>query len=139
MGNILVTRDEDRLKIALPTDAGQAIVQMAQAVRGLADMMRSTNERMTSLEQQVRLLTKVTPAQAGEISEAIRQRSVELCACYRIPESVKAVANAIRRDVRLMQGVQNMREIPRCEYGVVLKQVGMWDDHKRMKGIKAKG
>lgn len=124
---------------ALPADVAQAFGQMAQAMRGMADMVRATNERMTALEQQVRLLTKVTPAQANEVNAAIRERARELCESYRAQGSEKAVAAAIRRDVRLMQGVQSVRELPRCEYAVALHQARIWDDYKAMKAIKAKG
>ncbi|MEG2469473.1 MAG: hypothetical protein RSB86_19040 [Comamonas sp.] len=124
---------------ALPDDMVQAWQQMAQAMRGMADMARATNERMTSLEQQVRLLTKVTPLQASEINTAMKQRASELCESHHAPGCDKAVAAAIRRDVRLMQGVQSLRELPRCEYTVTLQQVRLWDDYKIMKAIKAKG
>lgn len=57
---------------------------------------------------------------------------------YRAPGCEKAVANAIRRDVRLMQGVQSIRELPRCEYAVALQHVRIWDNYKTMKAIKGK-
>ena len=104
----------------------------------MADMVRTTNERMTALEQQVRLLTKVTPAQATELNRAVRVRAAELCETYRIAGSEKSVANAIRRAVKLLTGVGSMRELPRCEYTVAMEQVRMWDDYKTMKAIKNK-
>ena len=116
--------------------AAQALDQMALAMRGMADMMRSTNERMGELEKQVRLLTKVTPLQAGEVCAAIRKRAAELCATYGMTGAEMSVGNAIRRDVRLTQGVSNMRELPRCEYAVVMRQVGMWDDYLVVKAIQ---
>lgn len=123
---------------ALPAEVAQAVTQMAQAMRGMADMVRATNERMTALEQQVRLLTKVTPAQAAEINAAIRARAAELCQSYRCAGCEKAAANAIRRAVRLMQGVQSVRELPRCEYSVALQQARIWDDYKAMRAMKAR-
>lgn len=125
--------------IALPSDVSQAITQMAQIMQGMANMVRATNERMGMLEQQVRLLTKVTPAQASAISAAIRDRAKELCATYRATGCEKATGNAIRRELRLTMGVQNVREVPRCEYRVALQTVKLWDDYKTMKAIKAKG
>lgn len=125
--------------IALPSDVSQAITQMAQIMQGMANMVRATNERMGMLEQQVRLLTKVTPAQASAISTAIRDRAKELCAIYRATGCEKATGNAIRRELRLTMGVQNVREVPRCEYSVALQTVKLWDDYKTMKAIKAKG
>ena len=109
--------------IALPSDVSQAITQMAQIMQGMANMVRATNERMGMLEQQVRLLTKVTPAQASAISAAIRDRAKELCAAYRATGCEKATGNAIRRELRLTMGVQNVREVPRCEYSVALQAV----------------
>lgn len=116
----------------------QAVAQMAQAMRGMADMVRATNERMAALEQQVRLLTKVTPAQASEINARIRTRAAELCESYHCIGSEKAAVAAIRRDMKLTQGVQSMRDLPRCEYKVALHQVALWDDYKIMKGIARK-
>ena len=102
-------------------------------------MVRATNERMGMLEQQVRLLTKVTPAQASAISTAIRDRAKELCATYRATGCEKATGNAIRRELRLTMGVQNVREVPRCEYSVALQTVKLWDDYNTMTAITAKG
>jgi len=87
----------------------------------------------------VRLLTKVTPAQAREINAAIRARAAELCATYRAPGCEKAVANAIRREMRLTQGVQSVRELARCEYPVASQQARLWDDRITMKATRAKG
>lgn len=78
--------------IALPSDVSQAITQMAQIMQGMANMVRATNERMGMLEQQVRLLTKVTPAQASAISAAIRDRAKKY-----FPSTPHANAKAIIR------------------------------------------
>lgn len=123
---------------ALPAEVQAALGQMGEIMRGMADMLRSTNERMASLEREVRLLTKVTPAQANAINEAIRQRAAELCEIYRAQGCEKATANAIRRAVRLTTGTNSVRELPRCEYGVAMEQVRMWDDRKAMKALRAK-
>lgn len=124
--------------VAQSPDVAQAFNQIAQALRGMADMVRATNERMTTLEQQVRLLTKVTPAQAAEINAAVRARAAELCEAYRMVGREKTVANAIRRTIKLITGVTSVRELPRCEYMVALQQVRMWDDRRTMKAIKTK-
>ena len=36
-------------------------------------------------------------------------------------------------------GAQAVRELSRCQYEIVMKQVAMWDDYKTMKRIKNKG
>ena len=117
---------------ALPADVRQTLGQMA-------DMLRATNERMAALEREVRLLTKVTPAQASAIQAAIRSRAAEICAQYRAEGCEKAAATAIRRAVRLTTGISSVRDLPRCEYSVALEQVRMWDDYKAMKAIRARG
>ena len=124
---------------ALSASVQQTIVQMGEIMRGMADMLRATNERMAALEREVRLMTKVTPAQASTINEAIRARAAEICVQYRAQGHEKATANAIRRAVRLITGINSIRELPRCEYSIAMEQVQMWDDYKTMKAIKAKG
>ena len=123
----------------LPPEVGQAFQQMAQAMASMANMMRATNERVASMEREIKLLTKVTPAQASAINTAIRDRAAALCVEYRAPGCEKAVSNAIRRALKLTTGVGSVRELPRCEYTVALQAVGMWDDYKAMKTIKSKG
>lgn len=136
--DVLATVHTDGQTIALPSDVSQAITQMAQIMQGMANMVRATNERMGMLEQQVRLLTKVTPAQASTISAAIRDRAKELCAVHRAPGCERVTGNAIRRELRLSMGIQNVRDVPRCEYDVALQTVKLWDDYKTMKAIKMK-
>ena len=111
----------------------------AVVMRGMADMMRATNERMGALEREVRMLTKVTPAQATAINAAIRERAAALCASYRATGCEKQAAAAIRKAIRQTMGAQAVRELPRCQYEIVMKQVAMWDDYKTMKHIKNKG
>lgn len=123
----------------LPPEFVSAYTQTAQALASMASMIRATNERIAELEREIRLLTKVTPAQANAINAAVRERAAELCASYRATGCEKLVANAIRRAVKLTTGVSNVRELPRCEYSVAMQQVAMWDDYKAMKAIKAKG
>ena len=123
----------------LPPEVVQVFQQMAQATVSMANMLRATNERMASMEREIRLLTKVTPAQASAINAAIRERAAALCGSYRAAGCEKAVANAIRRAVKLTTGVSNVRELPRCEYTVAMQQVQLWDDYKAMKSNKPRG
>ena len=123
---------------ALPPDVAQAFAQMAAAVVGMAEMVRAANDRMTGIETELRMLTKITPAQANAINAAIRDRAAELCGAHRAPGCEKAVANAIRRAVKLTTGISAVRELPRCEYSVAMEQVQLWDDYKAIKAIKKK-
>jgi hypothetical protein len=104
----------------------------------MAGLLRATNESMMQLQRQVRLLEKVTPAQAGALNKAIRERATELCAIYMVSGCDKAVATAIRRAVKMRFGANSAKELPRCEYDVALAQVQGWDDYKMMKSIREK-
>lgn len=117
----------------------QLFAQVAQTMQSMATMIRATNERMAALEQSVRLLNKVTPAQASAINAAIRERAAELCAEYRAAGCETAVGNAIRKELKLTMGVQSVRDVARCEYAVAVQTVRLWDDYKTMKAVKARG
>ena len=122
-----------------PTDIEALVAQTIRIMQGMADMVRATNERMTALEMQVRMLEKVTPSQAADLNALIRERAAAVCAEYRMTGLEKPVAAAIRKSVRLATGARSMREIARCEYKPVRDLVGAWDEYKTVKAIKAKG
>lgn len=120
-------------------ETAQLFAQLAQTMQSMATMIRATNERMAALEQSVRLLNKVTPAQAGAINAAIRERAAELCAEYRAAGCETAVGNAIRKELKLTMGVQSVRDVARCEYAVAVETARLWDDYRVMKAVKARG
>lgn len=139
---------EEETRIAVPEAAqapartdktAQLFAQLAQTMQSMATMIRATNERMAALEQSVRLLNKVTPAQAGAINAAIRERAAELCAEYRAAGCETAVGNAIRKELKLTMGVQSVRDVARCEYAVAVETARLWDDYRIMKAVKARG
>ena len=135
---------DNQLKTRAPSApaAPDMKIFMAQTMRimqGMADMVRATNERMTALEQQVRMLEKVTPSQAADLNALIRERAAAVCAEYRMTGLEKPVAAAIRKSVRLATGARSAREIARCDYKPVRDLVGAWDEYKTLKAIKAKG
>ena len=104
----------------------------------MADMLRLTNERMAALEQAVRTLEKVTPAQASALNRAMRQRAAAVCREYLCEGKEKEAAAAIRRSVRAATGARSAREIPRCDYWTVLELITAWDDYEAMKAIRTK-
>lgn len=138
--------EETRIAVPEPAQAPartdevtQLFAQVAQTMQSMATMIRATNERMAALEQSVRLLNKVTPAQAGAINAAIRERAAELCVEYRAAGCETAVGNAIRKELKLTMGVQSVRDVARCEYAVAVETVRLWDDYRIMKAVKARG
>lgn len=119
-------------------DASALIGTMA-AIRDMmatmADTIRTTNERMSSLEQQVRQLTKLTPAQVKAINEAIRARAAECCEIYDAGGHERTVANAIRKEMKLVLGASAVREICRGDYSIAMRMINMWDDYDQMQRI----
>ena len=81
MDNALKIREESA---AVPVELETFMAQALQLMQGMADMVRATNERMAALEQQVRMLEKVTPSQATDLNAAIRQRAAAACQEYRM-------------------------------------------------------
>ena len=129
----------NEVSVKTGAEISERLNEAARLLRGMAEMVRATNERMAALETQVRMLEKVTPQQAAEINRAARRRATEICAEYRAGGCEKAAAAAIRRDVRLMTGARCARDIARCDYKVVLEAVGTWDDYGAMKAIRRRG
>ena len=134
MDNALKIREESA---AVPVELETFMAQALQLMQGMADMVRATNERMAALEQQVRMLEKVTPSQASDLNAAIRQRAAAACQEYRMTGMEQQVGTAIRKTVRLATGARSVREIARCDYKPILELVATWDEYKTMKAIKA--
>ena len=134
MDNALKIREESA---AVPVELETFMAQALQLMQGMADMVRATNERMAALEQQVRMLEKVTPSQASDLNAAIRQRAAAACQEYRMTGMEQQVGTAIRKTVRLATGARSIREIARCDYKPVRELVDTWDEYKAMKAIKA--
>ena len=138
MGELVKMTQGDALPI--PAAVAEEMQQMREALQTMAGLLRTTNETMAQLQRQVRLLEKVTPAQASALNRAIRERATEICAIYmlRSEGAEKAVAAAIRKAVKLRFSANTSKDLPRCEYEVAMAQVQGWDDYKVMKGIREK-
>ncbi|MBQ8708109.1 MAG: ORF6C domain-containing protein [Succinivibrionaceae bacterium] len=133
-----LVRMETGNALAIPEAVAAEMQQMREALQTMAGLLRTTNETMAQLQRQVRLLEKVTPAQAGAINKAIRERAAALCRVYAARDYEKAVAAAIRKAIKLRFGANAAKELPRCEYEVAMAQVNGWDDYKTMKEIKGR-
>lgn len=134
MGELVTMKQGDALPI--PAAVAEEMRQMREAMQAMAQLLRTTNETMMQLQRQVRLLEKVTPAQASALNKAIRERAAQLCDLYAARGCDKAVAVAIRKAVKLRFGAATAKDLPRCEYEVAMAQVQGWDDYKTMKGIR---
>lgn len=119
--------------------SAQALAQMALTMQSMADMIMTATQKISDLEREVRLLTKVTPAQVKMINAAVRDRARALCRDYQLPEGkgAKLLTTAIRGDIKSAHGTA-VRDIPRCEYQVVLERIALWEDYDRIMQIKRK-
>lgn len=136
MGELVKMNQGNALPI--PAAVAEEMRQMREALQTMAGLLRTTNETMAQLQRQVRLLEKVTPAQASALNKAIRERAAQLCDLYAARGCDKAVAAAIRKAVKLRFGATTAKDLPRCEYEVAMTQVQGWDDYKTMKDIKGR-
>ena len=116
-----------------------ALGRTAELLQAMAEMIRTTNERMGELEKQVRMLERVTPAQATDLNKAIRERAAALCQEYRLGGGMETpISAAIRKTVRLNTGARSIREISRCDYRPVRELIETWDEYSVIKRLRLK-
>ena len=136
--NEMIMRDGKLMPVQMAN--ALELKHMAEMMANMAAMLKATTESMEQLRRQVRLLEKVTPAQATSINRAIRDRATEICTIYMVlgDQGEKLAAAAIRKAVKLQFGAGSVKEVPRCDYEIALEQVRTWDDYKAMKAIREK-
>ena len=136
--NEMIMRDGKLMPVQMAN--ALELKHMAEMMANMAAMLKATTESMEQLRRQVRLLEKVTPAQATSINRAIRDRATEICTIYMVrgDQGEKLAAAAIRKAVKLQFGAGSVKEVPRCDYEIALEQVRTWDDYKAMKTIREK-
>lgn len=137
--NEMMIREDGTVMTAEEVTASQ-LQRMGDMLATMAAMLQATTESMEQLRRQVRLLEKVTPAQAAAINRAVRERAVEICSIYlvRSDQGPKLAAAAIRKAMRQQLGVGTTKEIPRCDYDIALDAARTWDDYPAMKKIREK-
>lgn len=106
----------------------------------IAAAMTIQSDRMDALEKQIRLATPVTPGQVRYINNEIRHRARELLAKKEdgYEDDTKAVAalgRLIRKSVLVRYGIVALNELPRCEYSVVISQIGLYNDALAVRDI----
>lgn len=132
--NGLTVRTENAM-----TELASRAAGMEGLLRMMAEQLRITGEKMERLEREVRLLTKVSGAQANEINRRMRERAAELSAEYRMPDRSADVLRELRRSIRLQTGFTSSRECPAVEYDVTLQRIALWEDRKALKAIRDRG
>ena len=115
------------------------VAEMLLAMRSMADMTRATNERVAELERQLRLQIKIPRGLENELMRQIRARAAELCEEYELLGCDAKMAAAIRRDVKRDSGISAMRDLPRCDYMVMVERIALWDDYETIKRLRQGG
>ena len=106
----------------------------------IAASMTVQSDRMNALEKQIRLATPVTPGQVRYINNEIRHRARELLAKKESgyeddTKAVAALGRLIRKSILVRYGIMALNELPRCEYSVVISQIGLYNDAMAVRDI----
>lgn len=134
MGNeIIQLRRDDEI-----TSVSGMMTNMMGMMSAMAEMMQATNRRMATLEEEVRRMNKVTPAQAKAINAAIHSRAETVCAMHRAIGCEKEAAVAIRKALRISCGVTSVRDLPRADFQLAISTLEMWDDYGIMRSLAKK-
>ncbi len=111
--------------------ASANILQMGEAIAGMAGKLRDIGSQLQALQLKVAMLEKVTPMQAKDLNGRIRERACDLEMGYGLPEgSAQKLMAAIRRAVRMETGARSTRDVARCDYPVVCGLIGDWEDYE---------
>lgn len=104
--------------------------QNTEALERISATLNLQGKQIEALERQVRMNTPVTSVQAKYLNNAVREKAIESLARFdRTDKNARdALARRIRRDILVRGGISCMREVPKCEYDVVLKQIETWSN-----------
>lgn len=125
----LVANVIDQLMRPLFESMAKVLKDNAEAIEHIAANQDIIRNRMEALEKQVRLQTPVTDRQARYLADAARTRAKELLGeeCMKATRAVTKLAGIIKKAVLIRYGYESLREIPRCEYDVAMKQIESWN------------
>lgn len=138
-GGEITRREDTQLAAISPEQAVAMVRRMEQLMQGMAGTISAMHEEMAQMKKQIQMLTPVTVSQEKALNAQIRQRSEELRKIYRLEANARTpIANAIRKEIKLVGGVSAIRELPRVEYNVYLERIALWDDYRAMKEIRTR-
>lgn len=135
----------DREELEPHVDAMIAAVQrMGETMCSMAGMIKVACEKIDRLEAQIRRMEKVTPEQAKNLNELIRNHSIQLCKEYGIvwvygcPDDGAAKIRAmIRAGIRQRFGCQ-VKDLCRMDAGMCEEFIKMWEDTPRLLRLRRK-
>lgn len=108
----------------------------------MAGTIKAACEKIDRLEAQIRRMEKVTPEQAKNLNELIRNHSIQLCKEYGIvwvygcPDDGAAKIRAmIRAGIRQRFGCQ-VKDLCRMDAGMCEEFIKMWEDTPRLMRLR---
>ena len=106
------------------------VQQNTEALERITATLNLQGKQIEALEKQVRMNTPVSSVQARHLNSSIRDKAKEVLDRYgrNDKKSIDAVSRSIRKDILIRAGIANVRELPRCEYDVAIRQVQMWNN-----------
>lgn len=102
-----------------------------EAVQCIAAQEQIQSDRLAALERELRLNMPVTNAQVRYLSSGMKSRALELLAKRSLEETTeltRRLSGCIRKAVLARYGISSLRDLPRCEYSVAMKQIETWND-----------
>lgn len=110
----------------------------------MAGTIKAACEKIDRLEAQIKRLEKVTPEQAKNLNELIRNHSIQLCREYGIiwapgcpVDGAKRISAMIRADIKKRYGCQ-VKDLCRMDAGMCEEFVRMWEDTPRLLRLRRK-
>lgn len=118
-------------------DALRVIGSMADMLRVMAERMDGMAADMAAMRTELSRMRTITPTQIAAVNAAIKTQAQTLTKDYRLPQTAeKALAAAIRREMRSVIGVRAVREIPISKYKTVLDLIDMYEDWDTIKHLR---
>ena len=112
---------------------GTMLKNNTEAMSQIAAAQQVTSDRLEALEKQVRLNTPVTNTQVKYLNEAARKKARDLLeeeeeGFGNDRKWLNKLAGMVRKQVLSRYGIGNLRELPKFEYPVAMKQIELYDD-----------
>ena len=104
----------------------------------MAGTIKAACEKIDRLESQIKRMEKVTPEQARQLSEMIREQAGQLAGEYGLSgEGAAKIRAMIRAGIRQRFGCQ-VKDLCRMDAGICEVFVRMWEDTPRLMRLRRK-
>ncbi len=122
------------------TEVSAALSAMLKMMEQMGNAIAAVSEGMASLTHRMDMMDRLTPGQAKALGEAIRRRGEQLTDEYGMhgKDALSRIQAAIRKELRNSVGAEgkSLRDLPKCEYQVMLTRVSLWEDYDVLTDIR---